>query len=38
MAKGKKKQSNPNPSIYWRNGRAYGDFHAYGDVGGREKL
>lgn len=31
MARGKKKQSNPDPSIYWRNGRAYGD------VGGKRE-
>jgi len=29
-----KRSKSPSPRIYWRNGRAYGDFRAYQDVGG----
>ncbi|NIP57530.1 MAG: hypothetical protein GWM92_04965, partial [Gemmatimonadetes bacterium] len=33
------KRKNTGPHIFWRNGRAYGDFRSYEDVGGgREAL
>ena len=35
----KSKKKNIGPHLFWRNGRAYGDFREYGDVGGdREAL
>lgn len=34
-----RKKKNPETKLYWRNGRAYGDFRAFEDVGGgREAL
>lgn len=39
MARKRRKRGRPETKLYWRNGRAYGDFRAYADVGGgREAL
>ena len=34
----KAKKKNVGSHVFWRNGRAYGDFRDYEDVGGEERL